>query len=71
MKINCTVSLEIVVLFLFIFVFPKNSYAYLDPGTGSYIFQIVIAGFIGGLFVFKIYWNKIKTSLRNLFSKEK
>lgn len=35
--------------------------AYLDPGTGSYIIQLLIAGLMGGLFLLKTYWGKIKT----------
>ena len=40
--------------------FLQNAFAYLDPGTGSYIFQVLIAVFIGGLYTIKIYWQKIK-----------
>lgn len=58
-------------LLLIISVFPTGSYAYLDPGTGSYIFQLLIAGAIGGLFTLKIYWNKITAYFKNIFSKEK
>jgi len=47
-----------------------NAYAYLDPGTGSYIFQVLIATFIGALFTIKMYWQKIKHAILNLFSKK-
>ncbi len=70
MRNNSFVSLTIVVLFLLIVFFSKNSYAYLDPGTGSYIFQLLIAGIIGGIFSLKIFWTKIKSFFKNLFSKE-
>lgn len=33
--------------------------AYLDPGSGSYIFQILLAGLVGSLFAIKLYWGKI------------
>lgn len=36
------------------------AYAYLDPGTGSYIFQILIAAIVGVGFLVKVYWGKIK-----------
>ena len=42
------------------FVFPRTSAAYLDPGTGSFIFQIIIAGVVGGLYTIKTYWRNIK-----------
>ena len=43
------------------FLFPKDAHAYLDPGTGSYILQLLIASLIGGLFVIKTYFQKIKS----------
>ena len=59
------------VLGLFFFVFPQKAYAYLDPGTGSFILQLVIAALLGGLFAVKIFWNKIKIFFRNLFRRWK
>jgi hypothetical protein len=44
--------------------------AYIDPGTGSFIIQIVIAAFVGCSLAIKIFWSKIKTFLGNLFSKK-
>lgn len=60
-----------VVLILLFLIFPQKVYAYVDPGTGSYIFQLIIAALVGGLFVVKLFWNKIKIFFRNLFSREK
>ncbi len=61
-----TVTVLSAILF---FAFPREAYAYLDPGTGSYIFQLAIAVLVGGSFAIKLYWRKIKTLLANLFSK--
>ena len=47
---------------------PDTADAYLDPGTGSLIIQMAIAGFVGGLVAVKIFWTRIRTFLRNLFS---
>lgn len=38
----------------------KPSFAYLDPGTGSYIFQMAIAGLFAGAFAVKQFWSQIK-----------
>ena len=38
--------------------------AYLDPGTGSLIIQVVIASVLGGLFTVKVYWGRIKAFFR-------
>ncbi len=44
--------------------------AYLDPGTGSYLIQLLIAGLLGLLFVVRLYWSKISQFFRKLFKKE-
>ncbi len=49
----------------------SNVSAYIDPGTGSMIFQVLIASFMGILFMVKVYWNKIKTCLKNILSPDK
>ncbi len=49
---------------------PGRAQAYLDPGTGSYLFQILIAGLIGGLFAVKIFWVRIRLFFLKLFGKE-
>jgi hypothetical protein len=33
---------------------------YLDPGSGSYLVQMIIAAILGGLFFFKNLWWRIK-----------
>lgn len=43
---------------------PAALFAYLDPGTGSYFLQILIAGLMAGLFTLKIYWKKVKSFFR-------
>jgi len=50
---------------------PKEAYAYIDPATGSYITQIILAVVIGGLFVIKQYLVRIKEFIRNLSSRGK
>ena len=56
-------------LFLFYLAFPQTAYPYLDPGTGSYILQMLIAAFLGVFFAVKIYWRQTKTFLANLLAK--
>ncbi len=41
--------------------------AYLDPGSGSILLQLVIAAALGAAFAVKVYWKKIKSA----FSKNK
>lgn len=50
------------------FVFVECAYGYLDPGTGSYFFQILLAMLLGGLFAVRLLWKRIKAAFINLFS---
>jgi len=49
--------------------FPHPAYAYLDPGTGSFILQMLIATLLGILLAVRLFWAKIKIFLGNLFSR--
>ena len=63
-------GLLILVLIINIF-FISSAYAYLDPGTGSYILQLVVGLFFGFLFLLKTFWLKIKLFFTNLFKRRK
>jgi len=54
---------------IFVLCFP--AYAYLDPGTGSYFIQIIIATLLGSFYAIKHFWHKIKLFCTNLLSKFK
>ena len=41
----------------------KPAYAYLDPGTGAMILQIVLGGIAGFFMIARLYWHKIKIKL--------
>lgn len=43
-----------------------NARAYIDPGTGSYILQIVIAGIVGAAFMLKLFWKRIQLFISNI-----
>ena len=55
---------------LLLLIFPKNAHAYLDPGTGSYVLQIVSAFVIGALVSLKLKWQWIKAYFKRLTSKK-
>ena len=48
-----------------------NADAYIDAGTGSMIIQVVIGSLFGVLLALKIFWGRIRTFLKNLFSRGK
>ncbi|MFP3895338.1 MAG: hypothetical protein ACLFV5_00665 [Anaerolineales bacterium] len=47
---------------------PRPAHAYLDPGTGSYILQLLIAILFGLGFAIKLFWKEIKGFFGNRFS---
>ena len=51
-------SLFIAGLFL---ITTQEAQAYLDPGSGSLLFQLLVGGVLSGLFAIKLYYKKIKS----------
>jgi hypothetical protein len=43
-----------------LFLLPLCGYGYIDLGSGSYIIQLLIAGFVGFSLSVRIFWKKIK-----------
>ena len=50
---------------------PQESFAYLDPGSGSYVMQLLIAGILSSLYFIKTFWGKIKAFFQSLFHRDK
>ena len=61
------IQLSIILIAFIAIVSSKEAFAYLDPGSGSYMIQILIGLFLGGFFTLKLYWRR----LRAFFSKDK
>jgi len=47
------------VVFALSAVFPSLAMAYLDPGSGSMVVQLLLAGFAGAAVALKVFWRKI------------
>ena len=62
-------TIVIMILILY-FSFPARAYAYLDPGTGSFIIQLIVGGLLGLAFTIGLFWKRFKVWLTNLFSGE-
>jgi hypothetical protein len=50
---------------------PQTAHAYLDPGTGSVILQVVAAGVLGALFTFKSYIRTAKSAILRMLGRDK
>lgn len=48
----------------------EKGHAYLDPGSGSFILQLLLAALLGAAFLVKVYWGKIKAFFGRVFSKK-
>lgn len=48
-----------------------ETFAYLDPGTGSVIIQVVVGGVLAIAVVFRSFIGRIVTKIRSLFGREK
>jgi hypothetical protein len=42
---------------------PANAFAYIDPGSGSLILQLLFGGFVGAAAIVKLYWRRIRDRL--------
>ena len=47
-----------------------RGYAYLDPGSGSMLLQLLVAGLLGAAFLLKTFWGRIKAFFGRVFSKD-
>ena len=47
----------------------QKAFGYIDPGTGSYVIQMLLAALFGALFAIKVFWTRLKSFFRSIFSK--
>ena len=64
------VKLKIVMLILLILMYPQKASAYIDPGTGSYFLQFLIAILVGGAFLFKNQLKRLRVFIGRLARKK-
>ena len=60
----------LIFVIIFSLLFSTNSYAYIDPGSGSIILQAIIAAFAGAGTAITIYWKKVKLFFSKIFKKK-
>jgi hypothetical protein len=44
--------------------------AYLDPGSGSYLLQLLLAALFGGLFVLRASWTRVSGFIRKMLGRD-
>ena len=55
---------------LIYFILFQNLFGYLDPGTWSYFFQILMMILVGGIVAIKTFWQIIKQFFSQFFKKK-
>jgi hypothetical protein len=48
--------------------FSEPAWAYLDPGTGSMMLQLLLGGVVGAMVVGKVYWHRFRGFVTSRFS---
>jgi hypothetical protein len=48
--------------------FTEPAWAYLDPGTGSMMLQLLLGGIAGAMVVGKLYWHRFREFVTSRFS---
>ena len=57
----------LLLLTLLLLALPSTAHAYLDPGTGSYVVQLLIGSLLGGLFALGMFWRRVVASVKRFF----
>ena len=55
----------------FLIISAPTASAYIDPGTGSLIVQIIIAGVLAASVSIKVFWKRIKAFFAAIASRKK
>lgn len=67
MKHRRSLSNAVVLAVVLLFVCGQHVHAYIDPGSGSYVLQLIVAGLLGAGVIVRIYWKRIKVSILRVF----
>lgn len=49
---------------LIVLVLEQSAYAYIDPGSGSMLLQIILGGIAGAIVAVKLFWHRMRDILK-------
>ena len=59
-----------IIALIFTLLLSPNAHAYLDPGSGSYMLQILLGTLVAGFFAIKQYWHRLRYFFKERFRKK-
>jgi hypothetical protein len=69
-KMKSRLTLIALLWVAFSFMFLPNAHAYVDPASGSYVFQVLIGAIVGVGLAVKLFWRKISSLFLKIFSRK-
>ena len=57
-------------LVLMVLLMERPAEAYVDPGSASYVFQVIAGLLLGGVFLLRTWWDRVVTTVRGLVSRD-
>ena len=70
MKKSCSLSGLATLALLVLLIFARPAYGYIDPGTGSFVVQILIGTALGCLLAVKMFWRQLKGFIKRLWGRK-
>lgn len=58
------------IVLLLLVISERSAEAYIDPGTASYVFQVIAGAVLGGVFLLRTYWTRVVTTVRSLVMRD-
>ena len=65
-----SVTMLAVVVVALMLISEADALAYVDPGTGSYLFQLAIAGGLASVYTIRRYWHTLTEAVRRRFGRK-
>jgi len=63
MNHRCPKTCDVCALVAVLFLWARPAYAYLDPGSGSMLLQLLLGGIAGLVVIIKLYWHQLLVRL--------
>ena len=65
MKARASISLTVLLTLLCLALSEMPAQAYLDPGSGSLLAQLLLGGLAGGVIAVRMYWRRLVSRFRS------